>query len=26
VHNDTLQIRGMVNAVRFMVKVEEVNA
>ena len=25
-HNDTPQIRGMVNAVRFMVKLEEVNA
>jgi large subunit ribosomal protein L30 len=23
-HNDTPQIRGMINAVRFMVKVEEV--
>jgi large subunit ribosomal protein L30 len=26
VHNDTPQIRGMINAVRFMVKVEEVKA
>ena len=26
VHNDAPQIRGMVNAVRFMVKVEEVDA
>lgn len=26
VHQDTPQIRGMINAVRFMVKVEEVNA
>ena len=26
VHTDTPQIRGMVNAVRFMVKVEDVNA
>jgi large subunit ribosomal protein L30 len=26
VHNDTPQIRGMINVVRFMVKVEEVDA
>lgn len=26
VHNDTPQIRGMINAVRFMVTVEEVKA
>lgn len=26
VHNDTPQIRGMINAVRFMVKVEETKA
>jgi large subunit ribosomal protein L30 len=25
-HNDTPQIRGMINAVRFMVKVEEAKA